>query len=848
MQRCRSNDENDAAANNISVDSGEEDDSNSNSSNFNNNFNNNSNSNNKINSNITINSKIPTAAAAYEYYQRSSHSSTEVLLTRNNSSTELRSEATVETGAGRIARRPRIRRRSAAFSCCCSFSSLCSPGRPTTTPCDYTTTATSTPTHTTAHAGQEEPGCTSTSFESSGKTTTMTQKLAFGWRTHWKKLKHRATQRRRRRRNGKNEKKRKNHQILQENLSTSIHRHGFGDDDAADAFGVNDATFRSCRNLMATEPEPSPYHQTAVPGSGNGDSAGAWDRRREFGNPRRASMPSQRRSSILAASLKTDEFDAFVVHERVKSWLGTFRRCDPRYQILQFFNDVANEGGNNDPITTDFNRVHISPLLRMFFKASVFTVWRPTSPDAIRRMMVGEGVGKGLDIKGKSAKRGKLSAFVPFLQITHEDHKHKIRALHKNSKLRIYFETAHEREQVRTALERVRCELLTTVQEAHRILQRGTTAAAAAAVIDDTDGIPMVPSSTPSEAEQERAVQNIRRYEMEGDTSIDVIDTYIRTNNPADAASSTDSTTSKYGLAVQERVFWEGMVTRQSITRTIGSDDDTGRSSVPSFMDMNLASLRPSSSPDILGGTTRAVLLQYRPPAAASASFTPTPSPRWGGSSSCSSSSSSSTNSSDDDSHNPMSPLNLVMAYEENDPEYDRCRIIPCVSDFDCFIVGSRGVKYEAPLPKEQVEVLQWSIDQTEKILAREGTESWTKRWLDVLKECGKKEGYKPTVPSGTGFCDPKTKFIFNHAITRLSGTGAVRHGSECFNYTFPQELDDHFLVICDDLPEEYLGRNWAYVDVDELKELLIAKINRGYTFPLNVSPSLNMSTFLENC
>merc|ERR1719253_837121 len=105
---------------------------------------------------------------------------------------------------------------------------------------------------------------------------------------------------------------------------------------------------------------------------------------------------------------------------------------------------------------------------------------------------------------------------------------------------------------------------------------------------------------------------------------------------------------------------------------------------------MNLASLRPSSSPDILGGTTRTVLLQYRPPAAASASFTPTPSPRWGGSSSCSSSSSSSTNSSDDDSHNPMSPLNLVMAYEENDPEYDRCRIIPCVSDFDCFIVGSR--------------------------------------------------------------------------------------------------------------------------------------------------------------
>lgn len=39
----------------------------------------------------------------------------------------------------------------------------------------------------------------------------------------------------------------------------------------------------------------------------------------------------------------------------------------------------------------------------------MFTVWRPTSFDAIKKMMVGEGVGKGLEIKGKSAKCGLLS-------------------------------------------------------------------------------------------------------------------------------------------------------------------------------------------------------------------------------------------------------------------------------------------------------------------------------------------------------------------------------------------------------------------------------------------------------
>jgi len=39
-------------------------------------------------------------------------------------------------------------------------------------------------------------------------------------------------------------------------------------------------------------------------------------------------------------------------------------------------------------------------------------------------MMNGEATGKGLDIKGKSAKCGNLSGFlIPFLQIHRNDHK-----------------------------------------------------------------------------------------------------------------------------------------------------------------------------------------------------------------------------------------------------------------------------------------------------------------------------------------------------------------------------------------------------------------------------------------
>ena len=48
-------------------------------------------------------------------------------------------------------------------------------------------------------------------------------------------------------------------------------------------------------------------------------------------------------------------------------------------------------------------------------------MWRPVSNDAIRKMWLGEGVGKSLNIKGKSAKTGELSGFVPFIQISDPD-------------------------------------------------------------------------------------------------------------------------------------------------------------------------------------------------------------------------------------------------------------------------------------------------------------------------------------------------------------------------------------------------------------------------------------------
>ena len=215
-----------------------------------------------------------------------------------------------------------------------------------------------------------------------------------------------------------------------------------------------------------------------------------------------------------------------------------------------------------------------------------------------------------------------------------------MRTLPKNSKIRIFFNSKKDRNFVLTNLNRLAKELGEVVRAAKQIL-------------DD--------KSKHDEESVEIAMQKMA-LEMK-DPTIDLIDMYASSN--------------KYGIEIQERLFWEGMVVRQNIYRKSGSSDDIGRTSMPSFQDMNFGALRePNNSIPY----TRAVIMHYK---------------------------SSGDNNED---HNPMSPLNLVMAYEENDPKNNRCRVIPVVSDFDCFIVGTRGVKYEEEVPKDQIEILEWMV------------------------------------------------------------------------------------------------------------------------------------------
>lgn len=54
-------------------------------------------------------------------------------------------------------------------------------------------------------------------------------------------------------------------------------------------------------------------------------------------------------------------------------------------------------------------------------------------------------------------------------------------------------------------------------------------------------------------------------------------------------------------------------------------------------------------------------------------------------------------------------------------------------------------------------------------------------------------------------------------------------NGAECFNFYFPQELDNEFLIVFESFPEK-----WRYVNVSELQDFLSDRIEEGYVFPMN--------------
>lgn len=715
-------------------------------------------------------------------------------------------------------------------------------------------------------------------------------------------------------------------------------------------------------------------------------------------------------TASAVASILTSNGDAKSSNSSVPISINEQRRSsdtpgpDPRRQILTFFNTIdgadAMRAGKNslsEELGASSNGIVDKSLnideVPLYLKDgdnsrdSVFTVWRPCSSDAIRKMVEGQAVGKGLDIKGKSAKAGELSGFVPYLQIHNEDDKSRVQTLERGGRTRIFFASQQARDAVMDELGPLQNHILNAVQDAKRtvkqnVLAMGFVMAAAgrstskvvskasssavtsikssvsstgssvmassrdlsstakitgsgavlpdksdstentclsdniAAGGSDQSKMAASPSSllstnmtkiTPSLTSK---ILTLRKHSTDLVTSTaDMIaspindglrkgasmtvfsvttfsrqttDTVVDAANLAsttarsglDLAASTASTFTKpihkslkdlsvkglglgggkndtevqwalkrllwdmddpsirtiddyipscYGIELPDRLLWQAFVVDSDISRPEGSKFYNARPSQPAFQDMNFIAISKSRKLRKKGPkSSDPLVVLYQ-----------------------------TCNGTSGDNDDPMDPRGLVMAYEE-------CgRVLPVVSDFDCFTMGSKNVGY-VPLADDQLELLNWCISNIEEVLKTQDKSakntSWTDRWLQVLKSNATK-GFHPNIPK-YGFGDAKVCLrwtvcliavlahvinvvllhflrqsysIVEDAVSFLQGSGAVRHGAECFNYYFPQELDDEFLIVSELFPEK-----WRYVSVRELQDFLFERIQEGYTFPLN--------------
>ena len=532
--------------------------------------------------------------------------------------------------------------------------------------------------------------------------------------------------------------------------------------------------------------------------------------------------------------------------EKIQKWILSFYHLDPRYKILTFFNLVASEGADNvtddsqdeqlfsmgsstrsavngsgrsssvessmssgsseqivrsnAPIMQRPSARRIRPstlsLLSSLFNAtSILTVWRPCSNDAMRKMMEGTGVGKGLDIKGKSAKRGILSAFVPFMQIYNNEHKGEIQPIAEFAEMRVYYKDRELRDYVYKVLEEFR--------------RSGPS---------KKNGGEFAPSTRIDEVDEDD-------WSVIGDNDVEDEDRLPPHKDPDSPSYIPDNAKLKiwkrneksgfYGIECSQRLFWYATIQDADISRE-GTGTETGRQSLPGFQDANHKTLKVAQA-QLPKPKPMPVVLQHKTLADVKKDFAMKEEKKL------------------DDSEGGhelescLDPRWLVMAYEEQKT------VKPVVSDFDGFLLGWRreALWFGCLLPRDQEALMMWCVDNIEKILDDQksnptNSDTWTIRWLDVMKSAAA-DGYHVDVPE-YGFGDPKSTSIMEHAAKKLISTGAVRHGSECFNYNFPQEIDDMFLLISDTLKPV----PWKYVNVKDLQTILSQKIREGFVFPLN--------------
>ena len=162
--------------------------------------------------------------------------------------------------------------------------------------------------------------------------------------------------------------------------------------------------------------------------------------------------------------------------------------------------------------------------------------------------------------------------------------------------------------------------------------------------------------------------------------------------------------------------------------------------------------------------------------------------------------------------------------------------MLPVVSDFDTFLIGSRGVTYDATPPK-QVELMQWALTHTAELLATPNNKGWMSRWLSLLKEEAANASTPPSPSMASATRRPTASSA--RSCRRPGGAARCATAPSASTSTFLQELDPEFLIVWDGLNEPSQAdpdktEQWKSVNEEELRAFLLERAAEGFSYPLN--------------
>ena len=186
------------------------------------------------------------------------------------------------------------------------------------------------------------------------------------------------------------------------------------------------------------------------------------------------------------------------------------------------------------------------------------------------------------------------------MQIHNNEHKDKVGAISSENLVRIFYPNQSSRDEAVTMLEPIHDSMVHKARDSIRVIEDTDELEKKALLItmeqlSKCSTAPSVSEVAVVTKESRRMCAPIEAQQRKFEQALVDKHSNMMANNGGDIVKIDDYADGDrrvFGLELPEKLFWKAYVERNDITREEGSEDDTGRKSIPEFQVMNLEILR----------------------------------------------------------------------------------------------------------------------------------------------------------------------------------------------------------------------------------------------------------------